>query len=310
MVVTSGQGVRIVGEYGRGVSGLSLLRRDLDWLLIEQAIAAGVQFEPGVVVQRALIDTSGEQRVAGLSIRTARAEHSLRAPLTIAADGRRSRLTFGLGLSRHPRRPRRWAIGSYFDGVNGSGGLGEMHIRDGAYIGVAPVPGGLTNACVVVSDPTPHALADPSALLLTTLRGDRILADRFHAARMEAPPVVIGPLAVDATGACLAGLLTVGDAAGFIDPMTGDGLRFAFRGAELAANVVVESGGISLANAQALATQRQREFRGKWRMNRALRAVVASPAAVSCVAVAARICPPIVRQLIALAGDARSEARG
>ena len=34
------------------------------------------------------------------------------------------------------------------------------------------------------------------------------------------------------------GLLLAGDAAGFIDPMTGDGLRFAFAGARLAADAV------------------------------------------------------------------------
>ena len=289
----------------RDVRGLSLLRRDLDWLLVEQAIAAGVVFEPGMLVQGAITDTvAGQPRVMGLSVRSPSGDvHSLRAPLTIAADGRRSRLAFGLGLARHPRRPRRWAIGSYFSGVEGPDGFGEMHIRDGAYIGVSPVPGGLTNACVVVADPTPHALAYPAALLTATLRRDPVLADRFRPAQMDVAPVVIGPMAVDATGACVAGLLTVGDAAGFIDPMTGDGLRFAFRGAELAAAAAVESGRVSLAVARALAARREQEFRGKWRMNRALRALVASPMAVSCVAAGARVCPPIVRQLIARAGD-------
>ena len=88
--------------------------------------------------------------------------------------------------------------------------------------------------------------------------------------------------------------------------MTGDGLRFAFRGAELAAAAAVESGRVSLAVARALAARREQEFRGKWRMNRALRALVASPMAVSCVAAGARVCPPIVRQLIARAGDVPS----
>ena len=35
------------------------------------------------------------------------------------------------------------------------------------------------------------------------------------------------------------GLLLAGDAAGFIDPMTGDGLRFALRGGELAAEAAL-----------------------------------------------------------------------
>ena len=47
-------------------------------------------------------------------------------------------------------------------------------------------------------------------------------------------------MAVDAQAAGEPGLLLAGDAAGFIDPMTGDGLRFALAGAELAAAVALE----------------------------------------------------------------------
>ena len=74
------------------------------------------------------------------------------------------------------------------------------------------------------------------------------------------------------------GLLLAGDAAGFIDPMTGDGLRFALRGAELAAIETLqalEHGGAE-AHIRLLAARR-REFAGKWRFNRALRALVGSP---------------------------------
>ena len=48
---------------------------------------------------------------------------------------------------------------------------------------------------------------------------------------------MLGPLAVDVPVAGMGGLLLAGDAAGFVDPMTSDGLRFAIRGAELAAEV-------------------------------------------------------------------------
>ena len=51
----------------------------------------------------------------------------------------------------------------------------------------------------------------------------------------------LGPLAVESTGASIDGLLLAGDAAGFIDPMTGDGLRFAVRGGELAAAAALEA---------------------------------------------------------------------
>jgi flavin-dependent dehydrogenase len=243
--------------------------------------------------------------VTGLRVaRAAGGDTVLRAPITIAADGRRSRLAFGLGLAHHPAHPRRWAIGAYFDGVAGPAGFGEMHIRAGRYIGVSPVPGGGTNACVVVSDPRSGSLSEPGALLRATLQRDPVLADRFASARMITAPIVLGPLAVDTTGAGVEGMLLAGDAAGFIDPMTGDGLRFAFRGAELAAEVALGwlAGTIEDA-AGALGARRRAEFGGKWRMDRALRAVVASPRAVSWAARGARLCPPLVRHLIARAGD-------
>ncbi len=127
--------------------------------------------------------------------------------------------------------------------------LGEMHVRQGHYIGVAPVPGGLTNACLVV----PGGLADlpfaqPADALHKMLHADPELSARFAKARAAAAPVMLGPMAVDASAAGEPGLLLAGDAAGFIDPMTGDGLRFALRGAELAAAIVKEvfDGSLSL----------------------------------------------------------------
>ena len=51
---------------------------------------------------------------------------------------------------------------------------------------------------------------------------------------------MLGPMAVDGLACGEPGLLLAGDAAGFIDPMTGDGLRLALAGAELAAAVTLD----------------------------------------------------------------------
>jgi flavin-dependent dehydrogenase len=95
-----------------------------------------------------------------------------------------------------------------------------------------------------------------------------------------------------------------GDAAGFIDPMTGDGLRFAVRGGELAAVAALEAlehgwRGVH----ERLAARRRQEFGGKWRFNRALRALVTSPRAVDAGGAAARLAPGALRAVIAYAGD-------
>lgn len=321
MLVTGEGGVAVEGRYPQGLRGRSILRRDLDWLLLEQAIAAGALFEPGVAVRAAVVlERGGVRIVDGVAVGPRESDRRLRAPVTIAADGRRSTLAFGLGLARHPARPRRWAIGAYFEGVAdgrprspGSrapsaathGIFGEMHIRRGRYIGVAPVPGGMTNVCMVKpSAGGDAALRDPESALRLALEADPALRDRFAGARLVRPPVVLGPLAVDLTGESVDGLLLAGDAAGFIDPMTGDGLSFALRGGALAASAALHALEHGWAGVHAqLAADRRRAFAAKWRFNRALRSLVASPSGVLTAAAAARIVPGAVRAIIARAGD-------
>ena len=117
---------------------------------------------------------------------------------------------------------------------------------------------------------------------------------------------MLGPMAVDATAAGEPGLLLAGDAAGFIDPMTGDGLRFALMGAELAAAIVSEvlNGSLSIERAHLeLADRRRRAFQAKWRFNRALRSLVASPSSVTVAAATARVMPAMFSMMIQYAGD-------
>jgi flavin-dependent dehydrogenase len=304
--VTGERGVRVRCAYGPGLRGLAIARRDLDAALARGAVRAGVRFEDGVLVRGPLIDTrgdgGGEARVRGVVI-AGRDGRDVRvpAPLVIAADGRRSRLALPLGLVRHPASPRRWAIGGYFEGVAGVTSFGEMHVRRGRYIGVAPVPSGLTNVCVVV--PAGERFV-ARALLERTVAADPQLRERFAGARLASAPAVIGPLAVDADAAGVPGLLLAGDAAGFIDPMTGDGLRFAVRGGELAAEAALAAfAGQSAAPHVRLGRARRLEFSAKWRFNRALRRLVDRAVTVELAGAVAAAAPWMLRRTIGFAGD-------
>jgi flavin-dependent dehydrogenase len=314
MVVTGPDGVAVTGVYPPGVAGRALTRSELDMALLECALAAGAGFEPRTSVRRALVDGGPEPRIGGV---VTWGNRVVQARVVIAADGRHSTMAFGLGLARHPVRPRRWAIGAYFDNVAGPSQpslRGEMHVRFGGYIGVAPIPGGLTNVCLVTSTDAPvggdlpglerRPLRDPAGLLRRVLVSDPILRDRFAGARLLTRPVVLGPLAVDVRKQGLDGLLLAGDAAGFVDPMTGDGLRFAVRGGELAAGAafqVLEHGWSGVH--ATLARARRRDFAGKWRFNRLLRALVASPRAVHLGEVATIVAPAVLRAVVRHAGD-------
>jgi flavin-dependent dehydrogenase len=330
MILTGERRVTIEGRYPRGLQGCAIVRRDLDALLLEAAVAAGCEFESGVVVQRAVVDASRDgPSVTGVVVGGNGASCTTPARIVIAADGRRSAVAFALRAARHPARPRRWAVGGYFENFapnrpgrdqvttgrrpghdqvtpGGSGAvLGEMHVRRNCYIGVADVPGGLTNVCLVKpSRPADPDLRDPRALLLRELAADSMLRGRAADARLAAPPVVLGPLAVDVDPPALEGLLLAGDAAGFIDPMTGDGLHFAVRGGELAAQAALHALEHGWTGVHArLAGERRRAFAGKWRFNRLLRALVASPRAIDAATIAGRLAPRAFESIVARAGD-------
>lgn len=300
MIVTSGDGVRVEGLYGEGMVGCAIRRRELDARLLEAAVAAGAHVEERTTVVGPLV-VGG--RVTGVRIRGRSGDLlSLEGRVTIAADGRRSPLALALGLAHHPRWPRRWAIGAYYDGVAGLGRVGEMHVRPGAYIGVAPSSGGLANVCLVTGSGA--GFASPGVLLERAIARDAVLRDRFTMAARVSDVVTLGPLALDATSAGVEGLLLAGDAAGFVDPMTGDGMHLALRGGQLAAQVSLEMlDDPTLDGAARLALLRRRAFSFKLRFNRLLRTLVGSPMGVRVGAAGASLLPFVLRRVIATAGD-------
>jgi menaquinone-9 beta-reductase len=312
MLLTGPDGISVRGRYGRGLTGRAIERRELDAILVRQAIAAGASFDDGVSAAAPRLDPDG--RVIGIRLkgRDGRNQES-GARLVVAADGRESRLARALGLLHHPAHPRRWAIGGYFEGIEGLTTAGEMHIRHGHYIGVAPMPGAIANACLVLPYRSqPAVLRNPTKTLTATLTSDPALAPRFARARLVEGPHVLGPMAVDARAVGVPGLLVAGDAAGFIDPMTGDGLRFALAGAVIAARTAVDvlAGRLDVNEAPGrLAQMRRDAFSAKWRFNRTLRALVGSSMAVRAAAISAQVLPAAFEAMIRYAGDCHMAAR-
>src|SRR5262245_26806477 len=120
MLLTGEDGARVEGRYPDGLAARAIKRADFDWALVREAEAAGANLLDDTVVVEPIVDNSAlRPAVTGLWVRSRNgAKRELRGAVTIGADGRRSRLAFGLGLSRHPARPRRWAIGVYAERVD------------------------------------------------------------------------------------------------------------------------------------------------------------------------------------------------
>lgn len=303
-------GATVVGRYPAGVAGLSITRARLDAWLLAQAARAGAVVDEGVFVRAVATDAEG---ATGVVIGTAAGERTHPARLVIAADGRGSIVARQFGLAQAPAQPRRWAIGAYADGVGGvDPALGEMHVRAGSYLGIAPAADGRANVCLVV--PFARAQRDvraPWAAIVAAVRGDAALAHRFAGATLASTPIVLGPMAVDVTASGCPGVLLAGDAAGFIDPMTGDGMRLALQGGVLAADAAaaVLAGRLSRAQALAvLAARRQSAFATKWRFNRSLRALVGLGPALRAATLAARAWPAPFEAMVRYAADIHAAA--
>src|SRR5262245_14221919 len=185
MLVSGPRGVAVEGRYGHGLHGLSLSRSSMDQVLVGEAVRAGAVFEPGVAVRDALMDDKrGVPTVAGVTAVAGGVLCRWRAPVVIAADGRRSTLASNLGLLMQTVSPRRWANGAYFEDAATSR-LGEMHIRKRRYIGVAPLPNHVANVCIVKpAGASSSDWANPEAILRRELAQEPMLRDRFAGARV------------------------------------------------------------------------------------------------------------------------------
>ena len=98
--------------------------------------------------------------------------------------------------------------------------------------------------------------------------------------------------------------MLVGDAAGFYDPFTGEGVTLALRGAELAAEVADRAArDTATTDLRATTGCASDATRDKFRLNRLLQRVVAWPALANAVARRLARRPDLADRLVGIAGD-------
>jgi flavin-dependent dehydrogenase len=230
---------------GAGAEARGISRRWLDAALVELAAARGAE-----VLERteALGPILEDGRVRGLRLREVGGGRTseLRAPLVVAADGRRSVLVRSL----HPRlgeprrgRPRsRFGLKAHYAVADARlEGRVELHLVDGGYVGLAPVENGRWNLCAQVTRRALRAAGSPDGFLAACLRSHAALADRLGRAERCSPWKSVGPLRHAARRPAAHGVLFVGDAAGTIDPFCGEGMSNALCAAELALPLIGEA---------------------------------------------------------------------
>ena len=208
------------------------IRRDVfDAVLLERARAEGVRVAHGVHVRGLLRDDAGA--ITGVRGTREGAEVEFAARIVVGADGLRS--VVARQLSAHSRSPRlRKASFTLHARLDRGLPLGEMRLGSGACLGIAPIddqPAGVHNITLVLHESALDRHTGPRAILEAGLRrfgvdvhvnGDRILAS--------------GPFDWPVRNIAFDGAALVGDAAGYYDPFTGQGIYQALSGAEALAD--------------------------------------------------------------------------
>jgi len=224
----------------------------------------------------------------------------------IAADGRASVIAHRLGC-RRPHRLARMALVTYLTGVRECRDVGEIFVDPPDYAILNPLAPDRVNLSLVV--PLAHAAAWRSRLedfFVARVKQLPHLARRLAGAGRIAPLASMGPLAYRVAPPREGGVLFIGDAAGFYDPFTGEGIFTALRSAELAADTVLSAlraGDVSAAALAAYERARRAAFADKERVTRVLQALIARRGLANLAArwLAAR--PRVLAALLGVIGD-------
>ena len=226
------------GTGGLVDSAVGFDREALDTLLLDVAQRAGAQLVRGARVEAVMLDDPVPRLVLqGEGAGQGRVE----ASVVVGADGLRSIVGRSAGAAARAPYPDRWALTFHARGDEAERDARMVLLEDG-YVGLAPVPGGRVNVGMVLGRRWSGRLreAGAAAVARAVLKG--VAGVRSAPDPLPVLDRVAGVRPVSAAVRRRAGerWLLVGDAAGFLDPFTGEGIHRALVSAELAAGMIHE----------------------------------------------------------------------
>ncbi|MGH7502704.1 MAG: NAD(P)/FAD-dependent oxidoreductase [Longimicrobiales bacterium] len=250
-----------VGEDTRVRYALAVSRDRLDTVLLHAARAAGARFHDDAhVVSIRAEDGNGAGLISGTAGHRA---FTIRARTIVGADGLRSVVARRAGMTRIAgKRLRKVSLTAHVTGIRGPHGMGEMHVADGLCLGLAPVESwgqdtrplarGIAYNVTLVADAVRYGralAAGPSDFFLGAVRGFRGLRHRLGRLQPIGPEgrgrdgwlLRSGPFDAPTRRVTAGNVALVGDAAGYYDPFTGQGIYQALAGAERLAAAITQA---------------------------------------------------------------------
>lgn len=261
--------------------GLAIDRADFDDRLVRLAESRGAQFISGV--RGAVLGNQGQGW--RLSIASPAATHELLARWVIVADGLDGKCLEPLGSpgfkpTIHPRS--RFGLGARLPAEGPPTRRIDMFVGRAGYVGLVDLPGRVRAVAAALDPERTRRAGGPRAAIATTMQeaGSPIDADALTSLR-GTPRLTRRLARVSAPG-----LFVVGDAAGYTEPFSGEGMTWSLAGASTVASLIADAPAQpSLADLELLADRwsgfQHRAIRPRQRWSRFVQRGVRRPALLS-----------------------------
>jgi len=225
--------------FSKGGVALGLSRAEMDERLLRRAADVGVDVREETSVTSLNFE---DDRIVSVNLKTHNSENPVSAPITIDATGRARMLARLAERNVRMRSQQRELVAfkAHLRNTRVASSACEIYFYRGGYGGLSSIENGFSNLCFIVNARDVRRCQSNADRVLREIvcRNQRashslseaVLASDWLAVSLEG----FGrhsPTPVD-------GLLTIGDAASFIDPFTGSGMLMALESGELVANTI------------------------------------------------------------------------
>jgi geranylgeranyl reductase family protein len=251
-------------------------RERFDAALAAHAVDSGVRLMERTALDdvhwRGGQDASGG-RVTGASLRTAGGRLTVRCRWLIGADGARSRAAQRLGVELGVGRVRRLGLVAHYEGLPEMADHGEMHVGRDYYVGLAPLAGERLNVGMALPMDGDHRSAEER--FGAAIAGIPAVMERLRDSRRLTPIRGASPIGHRVRWPAGRGWMLIGDAAGFIDPFTGEGIYRALRSARAAVEALAT--GLDDGAAARYRAARKQAFAAKDALTWTIQSMLAAP---------------------------------
>jgi menaquinone-9 beta-reductase len=224
------EGIRYLSAKGKTASaafregtGWGIPRLELSRALLERASELDC-LELRTEVQATPVQVDGRQEHKRLRVNIGK--NCIRTRLLVGADGLHSTVRRWAGLEGSKGAQQRWGARQHFQIASWSREV-EVHWNNGLEAYITPCGENLVGVAFLWDRKRHPHLPGGDKLIPTLLEAFPMLTERLRNAPISDTTLAVGPLQRNAIRPVADGVLLIGDAAGYLDALTGEGISLA-----------------------------------------------------------------------------------